>query len=281
VTPTQTSPPFDVFLSYHSGDANWVATLKTALEARGITAWLDTEQIRPGDLFPGRLARAIGSVRCVVIVLSPGAVRSPWVEEEYNLALAHRCQTIAVLVDEVEPPGFLAGRTWVDFRDEDAFAASLDQLVFGITGQRPENAAAVAAPDYREVNDAGPTDEAEVLKRLIERNRQSAKPLWRARVASGVVGMLLGLSFLVIAAEISPLFRIGVLVMAPLTLSLAAWGLTTTGLTRIDSKVQQFELLRDGLEACRSRSHPGCKRLRQHFWDMMTRTAADISARPV
>jgi len=36
---------------------------------------------------------------------------------------------------------------------------------------------------------------------------------------------------------------------------LAAWGLTATGLTRLGSKVEQFELLRDGLEACRSRSH--------------------------
>jgi hypothetical protein len=281
VTSAHASPPFDVFLSYHSGDASWVATLKTALEARGITVWLDTEQIRPGDLFPGRLARAIGSVRCVVIVLSAGALRSHWVEEEYNLALANRCQTIAVLVDEVEPPGFLAGRTWVDFRDEDAFAASLEQLVFGITGQRPDHAVSVSAPDYREADDAERTDEAEVLKRLIERNRQSAKPLWRARVASGVIGVLLGVSFLVIDREIDPFFRLGVLVMAPLTLSLAAWGLTTTGLTRIDSKVQQFELMRDGLEACRSRSHPGCKRLRQHFWDMMTRIAADVSARSV
>jgi hypothetical protein len=57
--------------------------------------------------------------------------------------------------------------------------------------------------------------------------------------------------------------------------------MTATGLTRIDSRVEQFEVLRDGLEACRSRSHPGCRRLRQHFWDMMTRTAADINARPV
>jgi hypothetical protein len=282
VTPSTATSAFDVFLSYHSGDADWVARLKTALERHALSVWLDREQIRPGDLFPGRLAGAIGKVRCVVVVLSPGAISSQWVEEEYNLALAHRCHTIAVLVDDVEPPGFLAGRTWVDFRDEDAFDASLVQLVFGITGQRPSDALALSAPAYREVDavTAG-TDEAEVLKRLIERSRENARPLWRARIASAVSGGLIGAIFLIVAGDANLLVRIAVCVMSPLTLSLAAWGVTTTGLTRIHSKVEQFELLRDGLEACRSRSHPGCKRLRQHFWDMMTRAAADITARPV
>ena len=58
-------------------------------------------------------------------------------------------------------------------------------------------------------------------------------------------------------------------------------GLTATGVTRLGSKVEQFELLRDGLEACRSRSHPGCRKLRQRFWDMMQDVAADVSVRPV
>lgn len=256
--------------------------LKAGLDSKGIRVWLDTEQIRPGDLFPGALARAIGAVRCVVIVLSPGSVASTWVEEEYNLALARRCQVIAALIDDVEPPGFLAGRTWVDFRDEGQFGASLDQLIFGITGQRAAHAAPAAAPDYRDTTLArASTDEAEVLKRLIDRRRQEARRLWRARVLSGLVGLAIGGVFVVVASDASLGTRLGVCILAPLILSLAAWGVTATGLTRLDSKVEQFEVLRDGLEACRSRSHPGCKRLRQHFWDMMVHIAADASARPV
>jgi hypothetical protein len=67
--------------------------------------------------------------------------------------------------------------------------------------------------------------------------------------------------------------------MPPLILSLAAWGVTATGLTRLESKVEQFETLRDGLEACRSRSHPGCRKIRQHFWDLMEHIAAEATAR--
>jgi hypothetical protein len=281
VASPQAAPPFDAFLSYHSGDADWVAMLKTRLESKGIRVWLDAEQIRPGNLFPGTLASAIGAVRCVVIVLSPGALASAWVEEEYNLALAHRCRIIAALVDDVEPPGFLAGRTWVDFRDEEAFDASLDQLVYGITGARTPQAAPPPVPSYRDTVEVTGADETEVLKRLIERRRQDARRLWHARVASTMVGLAIGGGFLVVGTEASVTARFAVSVLAPSILSLAVWGLTATGLTRIDSKVEQFEVLRDGLEACRSRSHPGCRRLRQHFWDMMTRTAADLSARPV
>ncbi len=272
--------PFDVFLSYHSGDAEWVATLRSSLGSRGIRVWLDSEQIRPGDRFPGALARAIGSVRSVVIVLSPGSVASAWVEEEYNLALARRCHIVAVLIDEVEPPGFLAGRTWVDFRDPDEFAASLDQLIFGITGEQSPRAAA-SSPDYRDSSPPSPTDEAEVLKRLIDRRRRDVKRLWYARTASGLAGLTIGGGFMLVAAEASWPVRIAVSGAAPSILLLASWGLTATNLAKLGTKVEQFEVLHDGLEACRSRSHPGCKKLRQHFWDMMTSIAADVGVRPV
>jgi hypothetical protein len=279
VTSRATASSFDAFLSYHSGDADWVSMLKTGLEEHGIRIWIDSEQIRPGNLFPGTLAGAIGSVNCVVLVLSRGSVASEWVEEEYSLALAHRRRIIAVLIDDVEPPGFLAGRTWVDFRDEGEFAGSLEQLVYGITGQRAADARLPLA-QYRASTPAGGTDEAEVLKRLIDRRRHDARRLWQARVASGVVGLIVGGTFLLVSTDASTLTRFGISVLSPLILTLAAWGMTATGLTHIDSRVEQFELLRDGLEACRSRSDPGCRRLRQHFWDMMARTAAEVGARP-
>jgi hypothetical protein len=276
--PPSDAPSFDAFLSYHSGDGEWVASLKVALESRGVRVWLDSEQIRPGDRFPGALARAIGQVRSVVVVLSPGSLASAWVEEEYNLALARRCHVIAALIDDVEPPGFLEGRTWVDFRDDAGFAASLDQLVFGITGRQAGHGEA-PPPAYRELAtlSAG-TDEAEVLERLIGRRRRERSRLWRARALSAAVGVALGCVFFLVAQDAGLGIRIGVAILAPLILALAAWGVTATGLTRLDSKVEQFETLRDGLEACRSRSHPGCRKIRQHFWNLMEHIAADASA---
>jgi hypothetical protein len=280
VTPSPGQTAFDVFLSYHSGDAAWVAALKDALVSKGLRVWLDSEQIRPGDQYPGALARAIDSVRSVVVVLSPGSVASTWVEEEYNLALAKRAHVIAALIDDAEPPGFLGGRTWVDFRDEANFDASLDQLVFGITGTPVAGAHAIGAADYRDTDPPVGTDEAAVLERLIARRRQDRKRLWRTRVFSAVIGVALGGLFFFVATGTTLAIRTGVAVVVPLILGLAAWGVTATGLTKLDSKVEQFETLRDGLEACRSRSHPGCRKIRQHFWNLMEHIAADASATP-
>lgn len=269
--------PFDVFLSYHSGDGDWVVLLKDRLASRGIRVWLDSEQIRPGDRFPGALARAIGQVHSVIVILSPGSVASPWVEEEYTLALAKRRRVVAVLIDDVEPPGFLQGRTWVDFRDESAFDRSFEQLIFGITGQTPAGDAESAPPEYRDATPAVSTDEARVLERLIDRRRHERQRLWLARVLSASIGAVLGLAFLFVASEAGLGVRLGVAAAAPSILFLSAWGITATTLTRLDNKLETFETLRDGLEACRSRSHPGCRKIRQHFWTLMERIAADAS----
>jgi hypothetical protein len=268
--------PFDTFLSYHSGDSEWVRTLKSALESRGLRVWIDSEQVRPGDLFPGALARAIGSVRCVVIVLSPGSVASSWVEEEYNLALARRCHVVPILIDDAEPPGFLAGRTFVDFRDESRFETSLDHLVFGITGRSHGEGLPDDSPAYRDerrTQDAA--DETNVLKRLIERRRQDARRLWRARALSAIAGAGVGASFSVVAAGIDLEVRLAVCLLATLIVGLAGWAATATGLAHLTRKLEQFEVLHDGLDACRARSHPGCAKLRQHFWNMMVRNATD------
>ena len=208
--------PFDVFLSYHSADAEWVGTLKGVLESRGIRVWIDSEQIRPGDLFPHALSRAISSVRSVVLVLSPGSLASAWVEEEFNLALAERRHIIGALIDDIEPPGFLRGRTWSDFRESAAFDAGVEQLVFGITGKRSANAAPSSAPEFREDTPADATaDETEVLKRLIARRRQDVSRLWRTRLASGASGGVIGAVFAVVAADATLAVRVGVAIVSP------------------------------------------------------------------
>ena len=84
--------------------------------------------------------------------------------------------------------------------------------------------------------------------------------------------------FFFVAAEARFSIRMGVVAAVPSILFLSAWGVTATTLTRLESKLETFETLRDGLEACRSRSHPGCRKIRQHFWNLMERIAADASA---
>lgn len=270
------SSAFDAFLSYHSGDAEWVAALKAALESRGVRVWIDSEQLRPGNLFPGALASGIQSINCVVLVLSRGSIASAWVEEEYSLALTHRRQVVPVLIDDVEPPGFIAGRTWVDFRDPAQFANRADELVFGITGRRPAGGVSVSAPSFRDaVADHTDADEAAILRNLITRRKADERRLRHTRLTGSLAGVAVG-GLSMVASTGSPVeIRLAWLLIGVSIPAVAGWGLTARALSQLTTRLEQFEVMRDGLEACRSRSHPGCIRLRQHFWDLVVRTASE------
>ncbi len=144
---------FDVFLSYSSVDQPWVIKLKDDLLHYGVSVWLDKDEIRPGDLFAATLESALDNCRTVALIVSPEAISSGWVKEEYyrTLSLGKASQTsvqiIPVLLREAELPGFLQSRNCVDFRDETAYTQSVWKLVWGITGVRPAQVLALSALD--------------------------------------------------------------------------------------------------------------------------------------
>ncbi len=146
-------PQFDVFLSHSSVDKPWVIRLKDDLLRYGVSVWLDKDEIRPGDLFGKALEQALDHCRAVALIVSPEAISSSWVEEEYYraLSLAKTKQTpvqiIPVILREAELPGFLQDRNWVDFRDEAAYAQSVWRLVWGITDKKPAKILDLSATD--------------------------------------------------------------------------------------------------------------------------------------
>jgi hypothetical protein len=148
-----TTPSFDVFLSYSRGDELFVARLKSALEAHGLTVWRDREEIRAGDLIVKALERGLAASRAVAFVVSPASLRSGWVEEEYARALglihsAKPMRLVPLLLEDAELPGFLQNRSHVDFREEENFEQSVQALVWGIRadddrGSRPSKRVAL------------------------------------------------------------------------------------------------------------------------------------------
>jgi len=131
---------FDVFLSYKSDDHQWVESLKTALQARGVRVWLDKDQIRPGDRFVRALEGGLETSRSVALVATPESISSGWVEDEYSRALSlsnqGQLKLIPLLLRDARLPGFLSNRQHIDFRDAGQFERQVDRLVFpGITGK--------------------------------------------------------------------------------------------------------------------------------------------------
>jgi hypothetical protein len=146
-------PKFDVFLSHNSVDKPWAIKLKDHLQRYGILVWLDKDEIRPGDLFAKALEEGLANSRAVALIVSPDAMVSGWVSEEYYsaLSLAKAKQSplhlIPVMLRDAELPGFLAGRNWVDFREESTYSQNVWKLVWGITGNKPAEVLDLGAPD--------------------------------------------------------------------------------------------------------------------------------------
>ncbi len=132
---------FDVFLSYAHVDAEWVDKLKSALEDRGVTVWRDKENIRPGDYFAEALEKGIESSRTVVIAITSASLKSKWVSEEYRRALTlanqRKTRIIACILGDVEVPGFLSSREYINFSQESDFDFNVDRLIWpGIMGKK-------------------------------------------------------------------------------------------------------------------------------------------------
>lgn len=141
---TSREETFHVFLSHNSKDKPAVRMLNEKLQARGITTWLDEEQLRPGLKWQTALEKIVRTCESAAVCVGPSG-EGPWQLNEME-ALLNRfakkqdAPVIPVLLPDapadVKLPLFLEGHTWVDLRDGMSKAA-IDRLIWGITGRKP------------------------------------------------------------------------------------------------------------------------------------------------
>lgn len=135
---------FDVFISYSHEDARGAIQLAENLRHRGIRPWLDVWELPPGKPWLSEMTDQLANVSAAAVVLGPSGI-GPWQQDEVQYLLqqffARRCPVIPVLLPgarEPQLPTMLAGMQWVDFRRP--YPDPLSQLIWGVTGVRPEGA---------------------------------------------------------------------------------------------------------------------------------------------
>jgi TIR domain len=136
---------YDVFLCHNSADKPSVKRIGGLLKSRGILPWLDEWELPPGQPWQSLLEQQIGRIRSAAVFIGGSGI-SPWHQQEMRGFISEfvdrQVPVIPVLLPEAparpELPLFLRQMTWVDFRVNDP--DPLDRLVWGITGQRPEQA---------------------------------------------------------------------------------------------------------------------------------------------
>lgn len=134
---------FDVFMCHNSQDKDTVRALNKQLKAQGLKTWLDEEQLPPGRVWQELLEQQIENIRSVAVFVGAAGV-GPWQDVEIRAFLSEfvnrRCPVIPVILSDCttvpQLPLFMRQFTWVDFRKK--LPTPLDQLVWGITGEKPD-----------------------------------------------------------------------------------------------------------------------------------------------
>ena len=138
---TEPGAHYDVFLCYNSTDKTTVIEIGKQLKKRGLRPWLDIWAIRPGASWPDELQEQISTIGSAAVFVGPNGI-GPWHHRELlgfiSQFVARRCRVIPVILPGCDAtptlPPFLKELAWVDFRISSP--DPLEQLVFGITGQR-------------------------------------------------------------------------------------------------------------------------------------------------
>lgn len=127
-----------IFISYSRKDSDFVRKLAGDLEKAGYDVWWDVSDLRGGDDWPRVIPAAIESSDYIIVVLSPNAVISEWVEKEYTQALGLHKKIIPVMLARSSVPFALNTINYVNFASGE-YAENFETLLtaLGYTGQVP------------------------------------------------------------------------------------------------------------------------------------------------
>ena len=110
----------DVFVSYSRRDSDFVGRIVDSVEQRGKEAWLDTEGLVDGEVFPAAIRSAIEQSDTFLFVISPAAVDSPFCESEVGYAGDLHKRIVPVLREPVpdhDLPPEIRDRNWIPFTE--------------------------------------------------------------------------------------------------------------------------------------------------------------------
>lgn len=140
-----TTNHFDIFLAHNTLDKPQVETICKELKRRGLKPWLDKEQIPPGRWFQDVIQQAIPKVKSAAICIGLKGL-GQWQALELRSFIT-RCVEADIPVIPVLLPGvdnipahllFLKELNWVRFYKNIDEVDAIDNLVWGITGKKPQ-----------------------------------------------------------------------------------------------------------------------------------------------
>jgi TIR domain len=110
----------DFFISYERSDRDEAKRLVTALHAAKVSGWMDQTDLALSDSISSAIRDALKQSSVFVVLLSPRALHSQWVQFEIGAAEALGKKIVPVIVSgdhlEKQLPDILRDRKWIDAR---------------------------------------------------------------------------------------------------------------------------------------------------------------------
>ncbi|MGB6538254.1 MAG: TIR domain-containing protein [Xanthobacteraceae bacterium] len=119
-----------VFISYSAADGKVARTICSSLESRGLSCWIASRDVGPGENFMDSIVHAIQAAKVMVLVFSESANNSDAIKRELVLAGNANIIVIPVRVEDVAPRDSfayqLATRQWIDLFED--WESQIDRL---------------------------------------------------------------------------------------------------------------------------------------------------------
>ncbi|MBC7871959.1 MAG: TIR domain-containing protein [Chitinophagaceae bacterium] len=160
-----------VFISYSHIDRLIANVFDNKVREMGYLPWIDFAGIRGGDEWRKSIDRALRQSSAVLVLMTPEAVKSQWVEYEVTCARSYHHTIIPLMIRPCDMPPFLEALQYIDFHH------SMDQ---GFRQLQPALLQAVISHSDQRAEDSEIFGSREVMLRLAqERYKDQSKDKYK------------------------------------------------------------------------------------------------------
>ncbi|KAB2904729.1 MAG: toll/interleukin-1 receptor domain-containing protein [Anaerolineae bacterium] len=166
-----------IFLSYRRENVDFAEFIRKELQQWGYQVWMDIYDIPKGAYWPDAIDEALKDTDIVVGVMSPDAMSSRNVKNEWDWALVNEKPLLLLLLHDTQIPMNYISINYIDFRKDRATGLKYLQeaLLSAFTGAyqlTPEQIAKLPKPDsVRKLPEPSPTQ-----KETVRRSTPLPKP---------------------------------------------------------------------------------------------------------
>jgi len=117
-----------VFISYSGEDEEVARELAHNLARKGVEAWFDRDELKPGESWKQQIKRALNGSDAVVVVLGAGGPRAN-VLVEAGMAMGQGKKILPVIVDEKADVDVFSKLRLIRATNEDEIDTAADQVI--------------------------------------------------------------------------------------------------------------------------------------------------------